>query len=137
MTCVYILKCSCVVSYVLFGSSQDMCACLGCSLVLLTSTVGFPCFHCPAGVTQHPLMHHSCFPILRPWSWMNPNFRIPGTILEPSAMQRLAWEQEPNPKMCPVHAPPFYGGVSVGCTCTIHVWWCIVGTGWLWPYYFG
>jgi hypothetical protein len=29
-------------------------------------------------------------------------------------MQRLAWEQEPNAKKHPVHAPPFYGGVSMG-----------------------
>ncbi len=39
----------------------------------------------------------------------NPNFRTPGTLLIPSAMGRLAGEQEPDEKNCPVHAPSIHG----------------------------
>jgi len=39
----------------------------------------------------------------------NPNFRTPGTLLVPLAMGRLAGEQEPDEKNCPVHAPSIHG----------------------------
>jgi len=63
-----------------------------------------------AGVTQHSQTHHSHFPVLRPFSWINPNCRTPGTLLEPWAMGRLAGDQEPIGKKCPVPAPSIHGG---------------------------
>jgi hypothetical protein len=44
--------------------------------------------------TQHSQTHHSHFPVLRPFSWMKPNCRTPGTLLEPWAMGRLAGDQK-------------------------------------------
>jgi hypothetical protein len=55
----------------------------------------------PAPTNAPPLFSH-----FEAMKLDEPQFRTPGTNLEPSAMQRLAWEQEPNPKMCPVHAHP-------------------------------
>ncbi len=67
-----------------------------------------------AGVTQHPQTHHPHFCVLRPSSWMNPNFRILGPLLELSSMGRLPGEQEPNEK-------------KASCPCTVHSWWCVCG----------
>jgi hypothetical protein len=65
--------------------------------------------------TQNSQTHHSHFPVLRPFSWIKPNCRTPGTLLEPWAMGRLAGDQEPIGKM-------------VSCPRTIHPWW-FVGAG--------
>ncbi len=51
------------------------------------------------------------FPVMRPSSGLDPNFRTPGTLLKPpSAIGRLAGEQEPNGKKCPLHAQSSHGG---------------------------
>jgi hypothetical protein len=48
-----------------------------------------------AGRTEHPQMHHPHYPGLRPSGWMNPNFRMHYTLLEPSAMGRVAENNNP------------------------------------------
>jgi hypothetical protein len=75
-------------------------------LVGLKSQKGLRIGWCGAALTRAP----PPFPVLRSSSWMNINFRIPGTLLEPSAMGRLAVEQEPDEKLC-LHAPSIHGGV--------------------------
>ncbi len=62
------------------------------------------------GVTQYPWMHRPGISVLRPSSWMNPNFWTLGTGLEPSAMERLDGEQEPNEK---IHGGVFTGASSL------------------------
>jgi hypothetical protein len=62
------------------------------------------------GVTQYPWMHRPGISVLRPSSWMNPNFWILGTLLETSAMETLDGEQEPNEK---IHGGVFTGASSL------------------------
>ncbi len=73
------------------------------------------------GVTQHSQMHHTNFRIMRPSSLLNPNFRTPNTLLELSAMRRLARAHEPDEKTVwstTTHHPPM-----------VVCWWVQVHSG--------
>jgi hypothetical protein len=52
----------------------------------------------------------------RGFELVNPNFRTPNTLLEPSTMGSLVGKQECNEKKvsCPCHAPSIYGGEFMG-----------------------
>jgi hypothetical protein len=67
-----------------------------------------------ASVTQQPQTNHPWFSVSRPSIWMNPNFLTLGTLLELSAMGRLAGEKGPNEKKIPVHTPSIHGCAFVG-----------------------
>jgi len=80
------------------------------------------------------------FPVMRPSSGVDPNFRTVGTLLKhPSAMGRLAGEQEPNGKKCPLHAQSSHGGafmvlVHFGPIEALCPHRAFMGAGSLWPF---
>jgi hypothetical protein len=62
------------------------------------------------------------FPVMRPSSGLDPNFRNPGHTFETSISYReVSWGTRTQWK-------------KVSFTCTVQLWWCIHGPGSLWPH---